>query len=177
MSATTPLWVPLLVACLGLLGTIGAAVLTHAWTARRETVRWERELAERDGERNREERARWLAERRTLYSDFKNALDDFITKVNDGHHLLASTGKRWTPEAEESADASLTQCEALYRDLQMLAPIHLTADAEVLLEMYRDRFHGVMHGETAPLPVQRAAEVTRSLREKMREDLGIADGD
>ena len=79
--ATTPLWVPLAVAALGVVGSFGAAFFTRRWADRREdqrwsrereaeTTRWQREQDDRREQWRREDAARWLSERRAVYAEF-----------------------------------------------------------------------------------------------------------
>lgn len=56
-----PMWIPLVVAVVGVLGTLGASVFVQAWQTRRERERWERE-------RNRE-RDIWAREDARRYFD------------------------------------------------------------------------------------------------------------
>ena len=74
----TPLWVPLVVAALGLvgavLGTIGGVLITQRRSDRREALNWERQ---REREREfwaREDAARTFEHRREAYSDFYESL-------------------------------------------------------------------------------------------------------
>jgi hypothetical protein len=76
--AATPLWVPILVAALGLLGTIGGTIggvlLAQRRSDRRDDTNWNRE---RDRERERwarEDAARTFDHRREAYSDFYESL-------------------------------------------------------------------------------------------------------
>lgn len=84
---TTPLWVPLVVAALGLtgavLGTIGGVLITQRRSDRREALAWERQ---REREREawaREDAARTFEHRRQAYSDFYEALRAMARRVYD----------------------------------------------------------------------------------------------
>lgn len=73
-AATTPLWIPLFVAAIGVAGTliagIAGAVLAHRWADRRDDKTWARER-EREHERwRREDEARTFDHRRDAYEDF-----------------------------------------------------------------------------------------------------------
>jgi hypothetical protein len=81
---TTPLWVPLVVAVLGLLGTGGAAIagvlITQRRSDEREKIAWERE---RDRERDRwarEDAARTFELRRENYVALYEAVDGLSTE-------------------------------------------------------------------------------------------------
>jgi hypothetical protein len=76
--ATTPLWVPLLVAAMGLiatlLGTIMGTVLAAARAERREDVRWQRERERQQEMWSREDRQRTFDQKRDAYIDFHQRL-------------------------------------------------------------------------------------------------------
>src|SRR3954471_11393191 len=80
-----PTWTVLVVAFLGVAGTLGAAIFTQAWSARREDRRWrqEKEADERRWQRERQDRAeqwrredqlRAKQERQQVYVDFLQAV-------------------------------------------------------------------------------------------------------
>lgn len=74
MDLQTPVWVTLLVAALGVLGTLAAGLLAQSRTAAREQERArqevEREAARWSEQATRDEARRWLAERRAVYASF-----------------------------------------------------------------------------------------------------------
>lgn len=73
-----PLWVPLVVAGLGLLGTvlgtIGGVLITQRLSDRREAVAWDRERDRQREQWAREDAARTFEHRRQAYSDFYESL-------------------------------------------------------------------------------------------------------
>ena len=76
---TTPLWVPLLIAALGVIGTVGGTVagvvITQHRSDRREDVQWTR-LREQERERwTREDVLRTFDQRRDSYIDFEEKLE------------------------------------------------------------------------------------------------------
>jgi hypothetical protein len=83
---TTPLWVPLVVAAIGLLGTVGtiAGVLfTQRRAARREGLAWQRER-QRERERwAREDALRTFEQRRDAYVGFYETLRATVRAVYD----------------------------------------------------------------------------------------------
>ena len=87
VMTTTPLWVPLVIAGLAILGTIGGTVagvlITERRSDRREETNWNRE---RDRERQRwqrEDEARTFDHRRVAYSDFYESLRSMARRVYD----------------------------------------------------------------------------------------------
>ena len=85
--STTPLWVPLLIAGLGLLGTVvaglGGVLLTQRRADRREREAWERET-ERERERwAREDAARTFEQRRDATVDFYESLREMARDAYD----------------------------------------------------------------------------------------------
>ncbi|MGR6521803.1 hypothetical protein ACU5JM_09235 [Rhodococcus erythropolis] len=82
---TTPLWVPLVVAGLGLVGTVVGAIsgvlITQRRSDRREDASWEREW-ERERERwAREDAARTFEHRRDAYADFYQSLHSMTLRA------------------------------------------------------------------------------------------------
>lgn len=82
---SAPLWVPVLVAMLGVGGTLAAALLTQRHASRREDHRWERErLKERDlleAQRDDEHR-QWLRDKRhELYSELVREATHFAAEL------------------------------------------------------------------------------------------------
>jgi hypothetical protein len=82
---TTPLWVPLVVAGLGVaatvLGTIGGVLITQRRSDKRESISWERER-ERERKRwGREDAARTFDHRRVAYADFYESLSAMMLRV------------------------------------------------------------------------------------------------
>lgn len=59
----TPLWLPLTIAVVGVLGTLGAAVFTQVWQARQEQSRWTLQV-------EREDAQRWSTDRALTYAEF-----------------------------------------------------------------------------------------------------------
>lgn len=78
MGATTPLWVPLVVAVLGLLATAGGAItgvlITQRRSDKRDDKTWERERQREQERWTREDAARTFEQRRAAYTDFYEAL-------------------------------------------------------------------------------------------------------
>jgi hypothetical protein len=78
--STTPLWVPLVVAGIGVAGTLAAGIagglMTRRWADKREDKAWVRERAgERERERwAREDETRTFEHRREVFEDFYGAL-------------------------------------------------------------------------------------------------------
>jgi hypothetical protein len=101
MTASIPLWVPLVVAILGLIGTAGGAIAGVVITQRRSDARdkatWERER-ERERERwGREDAARTFEQRRDAYSDFYESLRDMVRNVHDYSRSRAHKEDRELP--------------------------------------------------------------------------------
>jgi hypothetical protein len=72
--STTPLWFSLLIAALGVLGTVGGVAITQRRSDRREDIQWNRM---RDKERElwaREDALRTFDQRNSSYTDFEEKL-------------------------------------------------------------------------------------------------------
>jgi hypothetical protein len=106
--SSTPLWVPLVVAGLGVLGTLAGgivgSVLTQRRADRREDKAWGRER-EREQERwAREDEARTFEHRRQAYLDFYVAVKALARKAyNHGYGLIdeAELQEGWQSDAFE----------------------------------------------------------------------------
>lgn len=105
------MWAVLVVAGLGVLGTLAAAVITQILSGRRETRQWERQRAhererwdrERDERREqweREDHARWHQERLPLYTELLKRIEEWAEVV---HQVLplADPGPSIVPEEEQ----------------------------------------------------------------------------
>lgn len=117
---TTPVWVPILVGGLGMVGTLGgtlgAVVITQRRSDDRDRIGWERER-ERERERwDRENAARTFEARREAYVDFLGELRKASLRVYDLGLGLASTDEQELPEGWQ-----LPAYEAALR-LQVYAP-------------------------------------------------------
>lgn len=90
-STTTPLWVPILIAGLGLLATIAGVLITQLRSDRREQHNWTRER-EREHERwEREDSGRTFEHRREAYSQFYESLREMaFVAYNHGMGLNES---------------------------------------------------------------------------------------
>ena len=71
---TTPLWVPLLVAAMGLIGTVagtvGGVLVTQLMANKREQANWTRELRREQTRWSREDQTMTFEHRRVAYVDF-----------------------------------------------------------------------------------------------------------
>jgi hypothetical protein len=72
----TPNWAPVLAATVAVLGTLGAAIFTQVWTARREDKRRAEDRSEKALATDREDHLRLHQERRTTYVQYLKALHD-----------------------------------------------------------------------------------------------------
>ena len=84
---TTPLWVPLVVAGIGVVGTVIGTVVgvlvTQRRSDRREEMSWNRERAREQLRWEREDAARTFEHRRDAYSDFYEALREMARQAYD----------------------------------------------------------------------------------------------
>ncbi|MEU2168297.1 hypothetical protein ACH47V_23765 [Micromonospora chersina] len=114
MEASTPLWVPIVVAAVGVSGTVAAAWLTQRASKKREDERWrrEREVDEIRWQRERADRLREL--RIKLYVDLAEYSQNFeatLAAVTDELGITKSRG----PE-------DLIHHEKLTAQVKLLAP-------------------------------------------------------
>lgn len=133
MVQTTPLWVPLVVAGLGVIGAIVGTVvgvqITQRRSDRREDANWARE---RDRERDRwsrEDESRTFEHRRESYADFYESLKDMARTAYDH-------GFGFTDEAELPWDWQ----SPTFRKLQRLSLYATPKVAEAASDAYNAAF-------------------------------------
>jgi hypothetical protein len=85
--ADTPLWVPLVVAGIGVLGTIlgtlGGVLIAQRRSDRREDLAWTRQQEREREQWEREDQARTFEHRREAYADFIESLRQMAVRVYD----------------------------------------------------------------------------------------------
>ena len=121
--STTPLWVPLVVAGMGILGTLTAgtagALITQRWADRRDDKTWARERAREEERWRREDKGRTFEHRREVFEDFYEALKALARKAYDHGHGFTDS-----PELPDDwhadAAAKLTRL-SLYADRRVAA--------------------------------------------------------
>jgi hypothetical protein len=112
--SSTPLWVPLVVAGIGVAGTLTAGIagglIAQRWSDRREASAWARER-ERERERwAREDDARTFEHRRQAYADFYEAVKALARTAYD--HGYGFTEEPELPEGwQDDAFAKLARLE------------------------------------------------------------------
>jgi hypothetical protein len=82
--ATTPLWVPLAVAGLAVVGTLAGVVFTQVWNSRLEERRWARESERLREAQAREDANRTYEHRRAAYVDFMQEQD----RLQEAHPFI-----------------------------------------------------------------------------------------
>lgn len=108
--SSTPLWVPLVVAALGLVSTLAAVVVTQIMANRRERTTWTRELEREQARWSREDQALTFEHRRTAYVEYYEALRRMSLRVyNHGMGLSGDDDAEgselpwaWQEEAAEA---------------------------------------------------------------------------
>jgi hypothetical protein len=134
VMTTTPLWVPLLVTALGIIGTVAGTVtgvvLTQRQASRRDDLNWSRER-ERERERwAREDADRTFSHRRDAYVDFYEALRDMAFLIyNFGMGLSEEPG---SDEGRLPFDFQLRA----FRKLQHLRLYAIPATAQAAEDAY-----------------------------------------
>ncbi len=94
--SSVPLWVPLVVAALGFLGTVGAGLggvlITQRRSDRREGLAWQRERERERQQWKREDALRTFEHRREAYVTYYRELVEQETRLND--HALSTVEDR-----------------------------------------------------------------------------------
>jgi len=98
--STTPLWVPLVIAALGLaasiVGSVGGVIITQRRADRREDLQWQRDRETERDVRAREDALRTFEQRRACYVDFEESLRCAAQAIWDaGHGTGPPLEKAW----------------------------------------------------------------------------------
>lgn len=86
---TTPLWVPLVVAGIAVLGTLAGVVFTQIWNSRQEERRWARENDRLRETQAREDQNRTYEHRRAAYVEFQQEFDRLTGLLHSSQKPLA----------------------------------------------------------------------------------------
>lgn len=152
---TTPLWVPLAVAGIAVIGTLAGVVFTQVWNSRLEERRWARENNRLLEAQAREDLNRTYDHRRAAYVEFQQEFDRLVglhwgsnrepIALNDPvYHQLT---QRWTPirvygtyEADKLASKCLDKLQdwGVHPDRGDLADEAIAAGIEYLFQIRRD---------------------------------------
>ena len=104
--ATTPLWVPLLVAAIGVAGTliagIAGALIAQHWANQRDDKTWAREREREREQWRREDEARTFDHRRDAFEDFYEAIKALAKRAYDHGYGFDDTPElpfNWNQEA------------------------------------------------------------------------------
>jgi hypothetical protein len=193
-TASVPLWVPLATAAAGLIGGIGGGLAAAVWTQRktreREDARWQREREDRADQWRHEDRLRWLQDRQQVYARLLAALYEWDRWLLSGIETRRSDlkqGQRSELDTAERIRVSKAAREALPL-VQFMAPESVRLLARHAIND-RQQFQW-MHLTRSP-PDRPAADLsewmdrswtrvgerTSSLRDAMRDDLGLESED
>lgn len=108
LVTTTPLWVPLLVAAIGMVGavggTIGGVIITQRRADKREAVTWGRQQQREREAWAREDATRTFEHRREAYANFYAAHRDMTLLVYDHGMGLRDVGDQGDVGVDEDGD-------------------------------------------------------------------------
>jgi hypothetical protein len=153
---TTPLWVPLVVAFVAVVGTLAGVIFTQVWNSRLDERRWARENERLREVQAREDSNRTYEHRRAAYIDFLQEFERlqhlYITGEPDkappvSDLVFAELSDRWTavsvygtPEADSKASQCLVDLLAWahQRDDPSLAEDALDAREAYLSQIRKD---------------------------------------
>jgi hypothetical protein len=181
----TPLWVPLVVAAIGLVATIAGTLAGVLITQRRSD---RREIAAREHERFRE-RERWAREdalrnfeaKRDAYTAFNESLGELERMISDCFHLGLPRRPPGAQPSDSALDPLYDSIAIVRRGLDyiaLFAPSSVLEPGQAAYEACRDwagdgRFFGqpdTEHNITGRLAYRHAEQ---KLRDAIREDLGV----
>lgn len=177
-----PLWVPLAVAGVGVLGTLSAAIFTQIWSSKLEGRRWNRErLAEerrwqhekeeRAEQWRREDQARWLAERRATYVTYIMSLDLWHEALLEAHGQVVSTGSHDEELGIVTAKLQREHIRA-WEGLRIIAPDDIADKAWQVTFLYQV-WQISLTGSIECPSVKDLSAAEKGLRAAIRRDLGI----
>jgi hypothetical protein len=176
---STPLWVPLLVAAMGTIGTVLAVVLTQRRSDQREAAAWDRERQRQRDLWAREDQLRNFELKRELYVDF-------YVSVQEMARVVYEFGAGEFPRPEAKTDGSMPTLTEVTIDWNWAAyhrcqSVRLFAPEQVssaCLEAYYECFRwGDKTVWDRGSGDERFQLKMTKLRETMRCDLGIEDDD
>jgi hypothetical protein len=160
LSTLTPLWVPLVSAAVGAGGALVTTLMTQSLTRRRDDVKWEREDA-----------ARWLADRRAAYADLLTALQK---------HWAAITATRGRVPGDAERATIRDLAAAIERPLQaviLIAPADVSLLADTLTAHVRQAGERGVKPRTDAHSEPTVTDGFTALREAMRTDLKVNTAD
>jgi len=137
---STPMWIPIVVAFLGVTGTILGVVLTQRQANRREERTWERQREQDENGHRREvatEQRTWLREQRfKVYGDL----------VRESLHFAASIGPHISIEKRVDApDSELCKSRARYFELLSQAAFLADKQLQVTIRKAEDIAENIGH--------------------------------
>jgi hypothetical protein len=100
---TTPLWVPLVVAGIAVIGTLAGVTFTQIWNSRNEERRWARENDRLREAHAREDKNRTYEHRRVAYVEFQQELDRLVGVLHSNREPITDDrvfdelSRRWGP--------------------------------------------------------------------------------
>jgi len=184
-----PSWTVLAVAFVGVAGTLGAAVFTQVWGARREDrrwrqeqaaegQRWERQQQERRDQWRREDQLRRVQQRQEAYTEFLLAVAAWASAA---YPLILDGGAQPSGPAAEDLTrlgALVDQAEATRVPLRLHGSEEMSAASEelcgVMMAAVRAFADGAMTGEHVDRVLLDFRRTSQAALAHARADLDIA---
>jgi hypothetical protein len=174
-SGQVPLWVPVIVALLGLAGVLGAQVIA-GW---REDRRWRRETEREElrwtRERDKDRENRSYEGRAKAYAEVIGAVESFDWVLYDARRALREGG-----ELDEATAADLRKATAQARGSLGAVNVHAPERIRAMLReslirrsTLATRLLVNQHGDEERRLWQEAQREYKIMRRAMREDLGL----
>ncbi|PND54339.1 hypothetical protein CRM90_28415 [Mycobacterium sp. ENV421] len=181
---TTPLWVPLVVAGLGLVGTavagLGGVWFTQRRADKREAATWARETEREQARWVREDAARTFEFRRSAYVELYRAAFTVFMLAMTYMGAAAQLGEDSDdPEVVNRYAEMQRALEAIqiYGSFRVLALAERTQSAGSSYRLIFSRMGVVNVGDTLTTAGQKWGDVLSELHFAIREELGIPDDD
>ncbi|MER5543339.1 hypothetical protein ABT072_13025 [Streptomyces sp. NPDC002589] len=173
----------LIVAVVGVLGTLLSGVLAHRSALRSKAMELDHAEQQRREERTAEERRETVNERKASYTALNQHLRQFH-RVLSKHYLALEAGQAG-PEQTQEREESRRALRDVYAEAQMVVPDDVLAAAGKLVHRFH-RIHALLaHHEQQTAAdeslddikerLERASESLYEVRQTMRKELGITE--
>lgn len=121
-------WVPLIAAGIGAGATLIISWLTRRSERKRDDIKWARDAADRQAEREQNARMQWREHRVSIYRDFIGAIDLFMNAAR-----LLTFKMNWNVPDIEVAEHGMLSRPSDFSDVAMLLEDAMTAGAAVAI--------------------------------------------
>ncbi|MET8908400.1 hypothetical protein [Micromonospora sp. NPDC004551] len=167
MASTTPLWLPLVTAIAGIIGTLGAAIFTQVWAGRREDQRRRQDKA-------REDRYRSYSERQSAYQDMLHSFHRWNDEIVVGWRFQQADDD--LTEIMENLASLERECYRSFERVTLLAPPEVVHYVSRLARLAASKQARLLDGSLDDPDDEGTQNIWRLALNAMRIDLGVPGG-